>query len=148
MEIPKDKKDSEKSDDNQQSDEKMAEELPLEEEEGNLQEKMNGTQVESELEVTLNFEKEPEEEWIDTVNRGIEVSFKDENDDALQWLITQSNLDNDNEIQIAHGVISRWLDSRSNTSRKKGAKIVALLAKRKKRHLSSNLAAKNGELHH
>lgn len=75
------------------------------------------------------FAIEEEEEWIDTVARGIQLIFHDDDTDALEWLSDQSKLDTDNEVQIAGEVMKSWVDSKSNVERRKGAEIIASLAK-------------------
>ncbi|MCE7736175.1 MAG: hypothetical protein GPJ54_14940 [Candidatus Heimdallarchaeota archaeon] len=82
------------------------------------------------VEKTQNtFAIEEEEEWIDTVARGIQLIFHDNNSDALMWLSDQSKLDTDNEVQIAGEVLKSWVDSKSNVERRKGAEIISSLAK-------------------
>ncbi|MFV2014413.1 MAG: hypothetical protein ACC656_03215, partial [Candidatus Heimdallarchaeota archaeon] len=75
------------------------------------------------------FISEEDEEWIDTVARGIQLSFYSDDKDALEWLSNQSKFDTDNEVQIAGEVMKSWVESKSNVERRKGAGIVSSLAK-------------------
>jgi hypothetical protein len=75
------------------------------------------------------FFAEEDEEWNDTVARGINLSFHENSDPALGWLSEQSKLDADNEVQIAGEVMKAWGDSKSNVERRKGASIISSLAK-------------------
>ncbi|MHA2091477.1 MAG: hypothetical protein ACW98K_11515, partial [Candidatus Kariarchaeaceae archaeon] len=111
-------------------------ELDEEEEVGVVDTKNGLDRVENEdkIEVTSEqtslpkFAIDEEEEWIDTVKRAIELSFEEENSDALSWLIEQSKVDNDDEVQIAEEVINTWIDSRTNTMRRKGAANLAKIS--------------------
>lgn len=74
------------------------------------------------------FGSEEDEEWIDTVTRGIKLCFENDNEIVLKWLSEQSKLDDDNEVQIASEVMKSWIESKSNVERRKGAKIVSSLS--------------------
>ncbi|MHA2250387.1 MAG: hypothetical protein ACXAD7_08490 [Candidatus Kariarchaeaceae archaeon] len=78
--------------------------------------------------VDLEFEVKEEEEWIDSVKRAIELIFDQSNVSVLTWLIDQSKTDNDNEVQIAQQAINTWIESRTNTSRRRGAEIVSKIS--------------------
>jgi hypothetical protein len=69
-----------------------------------------------------------EEEWFDTVSRAIEDCFEGKNNEAINWLTAQSSLDNDKEVQIAEKFISRWIEMRTVSLRKKGAEMISALA--------------------
>ncbi|OLS22154.1 MAG: 2-phospho-L-lactate transferase [Candidatus Heimdallarchaeota archaeon LC_2] len=81
-----------------------------------------------ELEVESKFGPEEDEEWIDTVSRGIKLCFETDADNVVQWLSEQSKIDADNEVQITGEVMKSWIDSKSNVERRKGAKIISSLA--------------------
>lgn len=69
-----------------------------------------------------------EEEWFDTVTRAIENCFEGKDLNAINWLIAQSSLDNDKEVQIAEKFISRWIEMRTVSRRKRGAEMISTLA--------------------
>ncbi len=66
-----------------------------------------------------------EEEWFDAVNRAIDLTLINLAHPAYAWLIKQSKNDSEKEQEIAESLISRWIESRSITSRKNGARLLA-----------------------
>ncbi len=107
--------------------EKTEEVVKIEEE--NLSDKsVNGVEEEIREIVENGFLALEEEEWFDTVTRAIENCFEGKDDEAINWLIAQSSLDNDKEVQIAEKFISRWIEMRTVSLRKRGAEMISTLA--------------------
>lgn len=94
-----------------------------------------------------------EEEWFDTAVRAIELSFDDLEAPAFTWLKEQSEKDNEKEQQIAETLIDLWIESRSTTSRRRGAELIAIMVNNHKgiyqqilqRHLITSVTEKSDE---
>ncbi|MDH5646720.1 MAG: hypothetical protein OEZ01_11965 [Candidatus Heimdallarchaeota archaeon] len=101
-----------------------------------LEESENETMKTEELVNVETFDLLDEESWIDGVKRAIDLGYYSEDEIAINWLIVESNEDNDKEIQIAENIIYLWINSRSSTERRSGADLISkVAAKHRKTYL-------------
>ncbi|MCY3415038.1 MAG: hypothetical protein INQ03_25530 [Candidatus Heimdallarchaeota archaeon] len=76
--------------------------------------------------INVDFEILDEEEWFDSAMRAIDLAFANPADPAFTWLNSESK-DTEKEQQIAEAMVTKWLASRSITSRKTGAELISYL---------------------